>query len=154
MNKVIVLIKTLPHYDQILGLPGYETIGSAGADLKCSFENRQPLVLLPGERTLITTGIRAEIPEGYELQIRPRSGLSLKTGLMILNSPGTIDSDYRGEIKVIIGNMGRRDEVIRHGDRIAQLVLVPISQAKFQITEEGLSATSRGEGGFGSTGKD
>jgi len=101
---------------------------------------------------LIPTGLAFEIPAGFEVQIRPRSGLSLKTGLMVVNSPGTIDADYRGEVKIIIGNLGNKSEEICHGDRIAQMVFCPIIQAKFEVVSE-LSDTSRGAGGFGSTGK-
>lgn len=110
------------------------------------------MVLAPGERKLIPTGLSMEIPLGFEIQVRPRSGLSFKTGLMVVNAPGTIDADYRGEIKVILGNLGQNDEVITHGDRIAQLVLCPVWQASFEVASE-LSETERGSGGFGSTGK-
>ena len=94
-----------------------------------------------------------EIPMGYEVQVRPRSGLSFKTGLMVLNSPGTIDSDYRGKVKIILGNLGKNDEVINHGDRVAQLVLAPVTQAHYAVSTDELSETARGAGGFGSTGK-
>jgi dUTP pyrophosphatase len=101
---------------------------------------------------LIPTGLAFEIPAGFEVQVRPRSGLSLKTGLLVVNSPGTIDADYRGEVKIIMGNLGEHDEVIRHGDRIAQLVFSPITQAEFMSVTE-LTSTERGSGGFGSTGR-
>jgi dUTP pyrophosphatase len=112
----------------------------------------ESLLIKPGERVLVPTGLSMEIPVGFEVQVRPRSGLSFKTGLMVLNSPGTIDSDYRGEIKIILGNLGTKDEVIKHGDRVAQLVLAPVVQAFYVENEAELSKTNRGTGGFGSTG--
>ena len=130
-------------------LPEYKSAGAAGADLRARLAS--PLVLAPGERSAVPTGLRVEIPEGYELQVRPRSGLALEKGLTCLNSPGTIDSDYRGEIKVILINLGAAAVEIRDGDRIAQLVLAPVSRALFQ-TVAALSGTARGSGGFGSTG--
>jgi dUTP pyrophosphatase len=147
-----VKIKKLQHFDRSLPLPSYETAGAAGADVRASFEDKSNLLILPGERVLVSTGLSMEIPHGFEIQVRPRSGLSFKTGLMVLNSPGTIDSDYRGEVKIILGNLGTKTETIEHGDRIAQLVLAPVVQAEF-ITTETLSNTDRGDGGFGSTGK-
>lgn len=153
---VMVKIKKLSGYDDNLPLPSYETLGAAGADVRANlpphFEDRPALVIKPGERVLVPTALSMEIPFGYEIQVRPRSGLSFKTGLMVLNSPGTIDSDYRGEVKVIIGNMGDKDEVITHGDRIAQLVLAPVIQAEYNLSSVELSETKRGKGGFGSTG--
>ncbi len=130
-------------------LPEYKSAGAAGADLRARLASA--LVLAPGERSAVPTGLRVEIPEGYELQVRPRSGLALEKGLTCLNSPGTIDSDYRGEIKVILINLGAEAVEIRDGDRIAQLVLAPVSRALFQ-TAAALSGTARGSGGFGSTG--
>lgn len=138
--------------------PKYETEGSAGFDLRAiSFEFNgdcycDDIILLPGRRTLIKTGLFVEIPKGYELQIRPRSGLALKHGIAVLNSPGTIDGDYRGEIGVILINHGYEPFEIKIGDRIAQAVLVPITQAAFKVVDK-LGQTERGEGGFGSTGK-
>lgn len=140
--------------DRTLPLPRYETPGSAGADLRANFppEMREAgLCLAPGERALVPTGLRVAIPEGYEIQLRPRSGLALKRGLTLPNAPGTIDSDYRGPLGVILLNAGREEIVIAHGDRIAQMVLAPVVQAEFEISET-LDATGRGAGGFGSTG--
>jgi dUTP pyrophosphatase len=150
---ITVKVVTLSHYDQNFALPSYETTGAAGADIRACLGNGEKMIIKPGERVLVPTGLSMEIPHGYEIQVRPRSGLSFKTGLMVLNSPGTIDSDYRGEVKVIIGNLGKNDEVINHGDRVAQLVLAPVVQAFYQVTNESLSETARGAGGFGSTGK-
>ena len=145
----------LEHFDNNFDLPKYETVGAAGADIKASFsidDRTDGIVIKPGERVLVPTGLSMEIPQGYEIQVRPRSGMSYKTSLMVVNSPGTIDSDYRGEVKVILGNMGDKREVISHGDRVAQLVLAPVVQAFF-IEESELTNTERGAGGFGSTGK-
>ncbi len=149
---VTVRIKKLKHFDESLPLPSYETDGAAGADIMASLGPGEKLVLAPGERFLIPTGLVFEIPKGFEVQVRPRSGLSYKTSLMVLNSPGTIDSDYRGEVKIIMGNLGNKDEIISHGDRVAQLVVVPVMQANFSATDS-LSETKRGSGGFGSTGR-
>lgn len=146
-----IKVKKCSHYDEALELPKYQTIQAAGADLCACFEDRQAMELAPGQRALIPTGLCFEIPPGYEVQIRPRSGLSLKSSLLVVNSPGTIDSDYRGEIKVIMGNFGTRPVTISHGDRIAQMVLAPVYQAGFELVEE-LGDTARGVGGFGSTG--
>lgn len=151
-KKVLVKIKKLSHYDESFPLPAYETHGSAGADVRASIGPGQSLTIKAGERVLVPSGLSMEIPMGYEIQVRPRSGLSFKTGLMVLNSPGTIDSDYRGEVKIILGNLGLKDEVIHHGDRVAQLVLAPVTQAYYVVSENELSETSRGVGGFGSTG--
>jgi dUTP pyrophosphatase len=152
-KKVLVSVKKLSHYDESFPLPSYETTGAAGADVRASLESKDTLVIKPGERVLVPTGLSMEIPYGYEVQVRPRSGMSFKTALMVLNSPGTIDSDYRGEVKIILGNLGTKDEVINHGDRVAQLVLAPVTQAHYVVTESELSETARGSGGFGSTGK-
>lgn len=148
-----VLVKKLSHYDESFSLPSYETSGAAGADVRASLGPGEKMILKPGERVLVPTGLSMEIPQGYEIQVRPRSGLSFKTGMMVLNSPGTIDSDYRGEIKIILGNLGLVDETIAHGDRVAQLVLAPVVQASYVMATEELSETKRGAGGFGSTGK-
>ncbi|MEX1190868.1 MAG: dUTP diphosphatase [Brumimicrobium sp.] len=131
-------------------LPQYETEGSAGLDLRADLS--ESFTLQPLERTLVKTGLFLEIPVGYEGQVRPRSGLALKKGITVLNSPGTIDADYRGEIGVILVNISQSPFVIEDGDRIAQLVFAQVSQAKWEIAEE-LTDTNRGEGGFGSTGK-
>ena len=150
---IVVKIKKLSHYDESFPLPAYETTGAAGADVRASLGLGEKLLIKPGERILIPTGLLMEIPQGFEVQVRPRSGLSFKTGLMVLNAPGTIDSDYRGEVKIILGNLGRVDEVINHGDRVAQLVLAPVMQAIYETSADELSETARGAGGFGSTGR-
>ncbi len=131
-------------------LPSYETSASAGLDIRAFIEEK--LTLSPGERKLIKTGLFLEIPEGYEAQVRPRSGLALKNGITVLNSPGTIDADYRGEIGVILINHSSEIFEINSGDRIAQLVFAKVEQAVWFETES-LNETERGEGGFGSTGK-
>ena len=148
-DAVEVLIEQLPDA-QDLPLPAYATAGSAGMDLMAAVP--QDFTLMPGERALIPTGIRIAVPEGYEAQIRPRSGLALRYGLALVNSPGTIDSDYRGELKIIIMNLGGADFVVHRGDRIAQLVISKIYHADIIETDE-LSQTERGEGGFHSTGR-
>ncbi len=142
----------LPDADQSLPLPAYETDGAAGADLRANFPDRSPQTLAPGARALIPTGLQVEIPDGFEMQIRPRSGLALKMGLSLPNTPGTIDSDYRGPLGVILINLGREPVTISHGDRIAQAVIAPVLQARFELTDV-LSETERGSGGFGSTGQ-
>lgn len=150
-----VKVLKLEHYDETLALPSYETTGAAGADIRASLPSKQRgegLVIEPGKRVLVPTGLAMEIPHGYEIQVRPRSGLSFKTSLLVVNSPGTIDHDYRGEVKIILGNFGDENEVISHGDRIAQFILAPVTQAKY-VSETSLSDTERGAGGFGSTGK-
>lgn len=139
-------VKTLPHFKG--ELPKYETTGASGFDIKACLSGE--LDLPPGERTLIPTGLSFEVPAGFELQCRPRSGLALKKGLTVLNSPGTIDSDYRGEIKVILMNTGKEIIRIKDQDRIAQLALCPVYKAQF-VLEENLEKSSRGGGGFGST---
>jgi dUTP pyrophosphatase len=151
---ITVKVKKLSHFDESFDLPKYETVGAAGADVRASLGAGEKLLIKPGERVLVPTGLSMEIPFGYEVQVRPRSGLSFKTGLMVLNSPGTIDSDYRGEVKIILGNLGKIDEVINNGDRVAQLVLAPVTQASYVVVTEDLSETLRGTGGFGSTGKE
>ena len=133
-----------------LPLPCLMTEGSAAADLRAALETT-PFVLQPGQRALINTGLRMEIPMGYEGQVRPRSGLAIKHGVTLLNTPGTIDSDYRGLLQVILMNFGAEPFQIQHGDRIAQLVIAPVTRAIFAETET-LSDTQRGEGGFGSSG--
>ena len=148
---VEVKVIQLPHYDLSFELPFYATEGAAGADIRASLPEKKSIIVKPGERLLVPTGLAMEIPAGYEIQVRPRSGLSLKSPLMVVNSPGTLDSDYRGEVNIIIGNFGNEDYVIEHGLRIAQLVIAPVIQAKFKTTN-GLSETQRGAGGFGSTG--
>jgi len=138
--------------DRTVPLPSYETAGAAGADLRVNLPDRDTVVLQPGARTLVPTGLRVEIPQGYEVQIRPRSGLALKHGITLPNAPGTIDSDYRGPLGVIVMNAGQEVFEIAHGDRIAQMVVAPVLQARFELGEA-LSDTARGSGGFGSTGQ-
>ncbi|NNE53337.1 MAG: dUTP diphosphatase [Sulfitobacter sp.] len=136
--------------DPSLGLPGYETPGAAGADLRANLPEGA-VTLQPGVRALIPTGLRMAIPQGYEVQVRPRSGLALKHGITLPNSPGTIDSDYRGVVGVILLNAGTEAFEVTHGMRIAQMVVAPVLQATFAQVEE-LDETGRGSGGFGSTG--
>ena len=136
--------------DRTLGLPCYATDGAAGADLRAMLPDGS-LSLAPGARALVPTGLRLEIPAGHEVQIRPRSGLALKHGITLPNSPGTIDSDYRGPLGVIVMNAGTQAVEITHGMRIAQMVLAPVLRARFEVVEA-LDATARGAGGFGSTG--
>ena len=134
-----------------LPLPAYATVGSAGMDLHAAVGDDVRLV--PGERALIPTGVRIALPEGYEAQVRPRSGLALRQGLALVNSPGTIDSDYRNTICVILINLGQSEICIQRGDRIAQLVVAPVTRVEWEeITEGALPMTARGEHGFGSTG--
>ena len=130
-------------------LPAYMTAGAAGADVCAAVE--APVVLAPGERMLIPTGFALDVPEGYEVQIRPRSGLALRSGVTLLNSPGTIDSDYRGPVGVIVVNFGREPFTVNRGDRIAQMIVAPVVRAVFAVVDA-VGGTSRGEGGFGSTG--
>ena len=134
-----------------LDLPAYETSGAAGMDLRAAVGADSPLTIAPGKRALVPTGFVFEIPDGYEAQIRPRSGLAFKHGITCLNTPGTIDSDYRGEVKVLLINLGEDTFEITRGMRIAQMVIAPVTQVRVaEITES--SATTRGAGGFGSTG--
>jgi dUTP pyrophosphatase len=145
-----VEVHRLPH-GQDLPLPAYESAGAAGMDLRAAVADGDPAVLRPGARAVVPTGLAIALPRGFEAQVRPRSGLALRSGVVPLNTPGTIDSDYRGEVKVILINHGAEDVTIRRGDRIAQLVIAPITQAQWTEVEN-LDETSRGEGGFGSTG--
>ena len=140
--------------DRALPLPAYQTAGAAGADICANLPAAQRatgLVIAPGGRALVPTGLRVALPEGYEMQLRPRSGLALKHGIVLPNSPGTIDSDYRGPLGVIVMNLGEGPFVVRHGDRIAQAVIAPVVRAQFALAD-GLDTTARGAGGFGSTG--
>lgn len=140
--------------DRAVPLPAYQTAGSAGADICANLpvaDRAAGFVLAPMQRAIVPTGIRVAIPEGYEMQIRPRSGLAVKHGITLPNTPGTIDSDYRGPLGVALVNLGTEAYVIRHGDRIAQCVVAPVMQAGFQVVET-LEETARGVGGFGSTG--
>jgi dUTP pyrophosphatase len=134
-----------------LPLPAYETAGAAGMDLRAAVAEDAPLTLAPGARAMVPTGFCFAVPPGYEAQVRPRSGLAAKAGVTCLNTPGTIDSDYRGEVKVILINLGQDDLEIRRGDRIAQLVIAPVVQAVWAEVDS-LDDTTRGAGGFGSTG--
>ncbi len=140
-------IRQLPHGEG-LPLPAYETAGAAGMDLRAA----EDIVLKPGARCLMPTGISVALPHGYEAQVRPRSGLAVKNGVTVLNAPGTIDSDYRGEVKVPLINHGQHDFVITRGDRIAQVVVAPVSRISWRVVET-LDDTARGAGGFGSSGK-
>ena len=148
MSPVGVKLKILPHGSG-LPLPAYATADAAGVDLAAALE--VPLILAPGERQAVPTGIALALPAGWEGQVRPRSGLALKHGITILNSPGTIDADYRGEIRVILANLGSAPVTIARGERIAQLVIAPVSRAVWEVVAD-LPATLRGGGGFGSTG--
>lgn len=149
---VAIRVKFEDGADRDVPLPSYETAGAAGADLRANFADRGTVTLAPGARALVPTGLRIEIPEGYEAQIRPRSGLALKHGITLPNAPGTIDSDYRGPLGVIVMNAGEAPFEIAHGDRIAQMVVAPVVQARFDLAD-GLGDTERGAGGFGSTGR-
>ena len=148
MQKVKLKIKKLAHYKG--ELPAYQSVLASGFDVRAQLD--QPMILKKGERAMLATGLSFEIPAGYEIQARPRSGLAAKHGISMVNTPGTIDADYRGEVKVILINHGQEDFEIKDQERIAQLVLAPVVQADFVITED-LSSTERGAGGFGSTGR-
>ena len=140
--------------DPGIALPSYETHGAAGADVRANLppDQRSGFTLAPMERRIVPTGLRVEIPGGFEIQVRPRSGLALKHGITLPNTPGTIDSDYRGPLGVLLVNLGAEPYTIQHGDRIAQLVVAPVVQAEFAVAETP-SDSARGHGGFGSTGK-
>lgn len=144
--SVTVEVKRLPHGEG-LDLPAYATPGSAGMDILSA----EDVIIAPGQRHAVATGLSVAIPQGYEIQVRPRSGLAFKHGITVPNTPGTIDSDYRGELKVLLINHGADDFAIARGDRVAQLVLAPVVQAAWAEVDE-LDATERGAGGFGSTG--
>ncbi len=148
MSSVTIPIRTLPHGSD-LELPAYATAGAAGMDLRAAVSDN--LLLLSGGRALVPTGIALALPDGYEGQIRPRSGLALRGGVTVLNAPGTIDSDFRGEIEVILINHGRESYEIIRGQRIAQLIIAPVTRAELQRVTD-LPTTERGGGGFGSTG--
>ena len=149
-NVPLIGIVRLPHAEG-LQLPAYESEGAAGMDLRAALPEDRQLILLPGRRMLVPTGLVLELPAGFEGQVRPRSGLALKHGITCLNTPGTIDSDYRGEIKVLLVNLGDEDFAVTRGMRIAQLVVAPVSRVQIEIRSLA-GATARGEGGFGSTG--
>lgn len=148
MNRVNIAIQTLPHFEG-LQLPVFETEQAAGADLRAALQ--EPVTIAPGERKLLPTGFCMALPAGYEAQVRPRSGLALKHGLTVLNSPGTIDADYRGEVGILVINHGTEPYTVSRGDRFAQMVIAPVTQAIFDIVES-LDETARGSGGYGSTG--
>ncbi|MEL6374465.1 MAG: dUTP diphosphatase [Pseudomonadota bacterium] len=136
-----------------LDLPRYESLSAAGADLRAALPEDQPLKLAPGARVLVPTGLVMALPQGHEAQVRPRSGLALRHGITVLNAPGTIDADFRGELQVLLINLGDAPFTIERGARIAQLVVQPVTYVSFEASEGPLGATPRGEGGFGSTGQ-
>ena len=148
---VTILVQREPGADAALPMPEYQTSGSAGADLRADLGGAE-LVLAPGQIRLVPTGLRVQIPEGYEMQIRPRSSLALKHGVTLPNTPGTIDSDYRGPLGVIMINLGQQAYAIQHGERIAQAVIAPVIRAAYVLADT-LDDTARGAGGFGSTGR-
>ena len=144
---VKILVKK---FDKNIKLPAYKTSGSSGMDLMAYIKNK--ITINPGKIALIPTGIALAIPENYEIQIRPRSGLAAKKGISVLNTPGTVDSDYRGEIKIILINLSRKSFIVKLGDRVAQMIICPVAKGKLQEVKN-LPRTVRGKGGFGSTGK-
>ncbi|KAB0682817.1 dUTP diphosphatase [Aureimonas leprariae] len=150
MTAVMVRCQRLAHARD-LPLPALATAGAAGADLRAAL-GEKPLVIDPGARAAVPTGFRFAVPEGYEMQVRPRSGLALRHGVTVLNTPGTVDSDFRGEVMAILVNLGTEPFTVRHGDRIAQVLLAPVLRASFAEVAE-LEDTGRGSGGFGSTGR-
>lgn len=147
----LIRIAPLAHHEG-LRLPAYETADAAGMDLRAANPESEPVILAPGERALVPTGLTMALPSGYEAQVRPRSGLAAKHGVTCLNSPGTIDADYRGEVKVILINHGQEPFVIKRGERIAQMVIAPVTRAELDLVTT-LDETARGTGGFGSTGR-
>ena len=150
-GSVKVDIRQLPHAEGLL-LPAYQSADAAGLDLLAAVPDGAPLILAPGKHAMVPTGLAIALPAGFEAQVRPRSGLAAKHGVTVLNSPGTIDADYRGEINVILINHGDTPFPIRRGERIAQMVIAPVVQAQL-VTVATLSSTDRGSGGFGSTGR-
>ena len=153
MPEILILFEDWA--DQTLPLPSYETPGAAGADLRANMppdQRARGITLAPMARLVVPTGLRVEIPAGYEMQIRPRSGLATKHGITLPNTPGTIDSDYRGPLGVALINLGTEAYTIHHGDRIAQMIVAPVVQVGFRVVDQ-LSDTERGAGGFGSTGR-
>ncbi|MFK8253409.1 dUTP diphosphatase [Ancylobacter terrae] len=152
MTRLDVAFRRLPHHGG-LPLPAYATEGAAGLDLVAALPEGEPLVLSPGARAAVPTGLEIALPAGYEGQVRPRSGLALKQGLTVLNAPGTIDWDYRGEVKVILVNLGDSAVTLERGQRIAQLVVAPVTRIRL-VEGSDLEKTTRGSGGFGSTGLD
>ena len=152
MKQVDVQLAWVEAADREIALPSYESAGAAGGDLRANFADRGSVELRPGARVLVPTGLRMAVPIGFEVQVRPRSGLALKHGVTVANAPGTVDSDYRGEVGVILVNLGAEAFVVTHGERIAQMVVAPVVQAEFSVVDE-LDQTARGAGGFGSTGR-
>lgn len=150
MKKIDLNIKRISNLFSDIPLPSYSTEGSSGMDIRAAIQN--DIILNSGKVILVPTNLSVEIPIGYEIQVRPRSGLAAKNGIGVLNSPGTIDSDYRGEVKIILFNFGEEDFIIKRGDRIAQLVLAEVILANINEVED-LNSSQRGEGGFGHTGK-
>ena len=146
-----IRVVPLPHFEG-LALPAYETADAAGMDLRAAVGEDAPVALKPGERAMIPTGLTIALPAGHEAQVRPRSGLAAKHGITCLNTPGTIDADYRGEVKVILINLGQEAFVIKRGERIAQMVIAPVTRAELNVVAT-LDETLRGSGGFGSTGR-
>jgi dUTP pyrophosphatase len=151
VSAVIIRVTPLSHFEG-LALPAYETADAAGMDLRAAVSDSEPVTLAPGARAMIPTGLTIALPPGYEAQVRPRSGLAAKHGITCLNSPGTIDADYRGEVKVILINLGQEPFVIKRGERIAQMVIAPVTRAELKVVDS-LDETKRGTGGFGSTGR-
>lgn len=151
MNETTVRVTRLPHAEG-LPLPAYQTEGAAAMDLSAALAEDAPIVLSPGARALVPTGLVLAIPHGHEVQVRPRSGLALRHGVTVLNSPGTIDSDYRGELGVLLVNLGTEPFTVRRGDRIAQALLAPVARSAWR-EETTLDQTARGSGGYGSTGR-
>jgi len=151
MNGVKVRLKYLPHGTG-LPLPAFHSAQAAGADLCAALPEGAPLALAPGQRALVPCGFAMALPDGYEAQVRPRSGLAVRHGVTVLNAPGTIDADYRGEVMVALVNLGTEAVILARGERIAQMVLAPVLRAQFSIEDE-LDETERGTGGFGSTGR-
>lgn len=149
-DGIAVGVRILPH-GRGLPLPAYQSAGAAGMDLVAATGENAPLSLAPGERCLIPTGLVIQLPPGFEAQVRPRSGLAARFGVTVLNAPGTIDEDYRGEVMVLLINLGVEPFTLKRGDRIAQLVIQPVAKARLELTAD-LEETARGEGGFGSTG--
>ncbi len=150
-TPVTIEVTPLPHFEG-LALPAYETAHAAGMDLRAAVPEGEPMTLGVGARAMVPTGLTMALPEGYEAQVRPRSGLAAKHGITCLNTPGTIDADYRGEVKVILINLGQEPFVIKRGERIAQMVIAPVTQARWKEVGK-LPESGRGEGGFGSTGR-
>ena len=150
-EATIVRVQRLPHGAD-LDLPAYQSAGAAGVDLAAAVEDGAPVTIAPGAREMVPTGLSIELPEGYEAQVRPRSGLAAKHGVTVLNSPGTIDADYRGEVKVILINLGNEPYTVTRGERIAQMVVQPVVRVTWEEADA-LASSARGEGGFGSSGR-